>query len=279
MKVLSDLALDAPLATTAWWALVHRHFGSGSPAGPAAALFLGVWGIYLCDRLYDASKNTGLPGGQPPRKVFARNNRRLIAILAGTALPAAGTVGVCFVSARIWGQASAGAALTLGYFILFRWLKMAGGLPFKESMIAFCFGVSLGIPFEPDDPLSRKAGSLAALGGLCLLNCLIISRAEAAYDNAGDPSAWFAGKPDRQRSFPFFRVVFGIALFLVFLAFLGAPCLIDLTLLLSLAMLALLIGLHCRRESWLPPDAIQPLADAALWFPAVMGLLADALVR
>src|SRR5215218_8583532 len=52
----SWLGLDAPCVVLTWAWATARSSGAALPAGPAAALFLVVWFIYLADRLVDVAR-------------------------------------------------------------------------------------------------------------------------------------------------------------------------------------------------------------------------------
>lgn len=190
----SFLCLDAPLVA-AGWALILRETKEISPPALILPLFFGVWAIYLADRLFDANKE-GRLSDLPLRHQFARQNTGLLTALL--ALNAG--LAICFtLTARSWELALAAApiaAATFFYFFLFRALKrknrLPPRLPWKESLIAFCYASGVSLSAAGPEWMTLTGTSAAMLAGLVLVNCLLISHAESKHDQAADPEAFFA---------------------------------------------------------------------------------------
>lgn len=88
------------------------------------------------------------------------------------------------------------AAATFFYFFLFRALKrknrLPPRLPWKESLIAFCYASGVSLSAAGPEWMTLTGTSAAMLAGLVLVNCLLISHAESKHDQAADPEAFFA---------------------------------------------------------------------------------------
>jgi len=248
-----------------------------APLPNLIALFLGVWVIYLFDRILDVSRATA-PELLTRRHRWARGHLTLIAstgfivlaILIATVLPRlekptvlAGTVP---------------GLVTLLYYLIFRFLKTFPGpwrLPYKEMTVAICFalGISISVTTEP-------AGGYhyCLMGGLVLLfsgNCLLIARAEYELDQSNDPAAHFAGAyaecqtrwPESMLTLAFFSslplVIFGDFPLTSLCLFICS----GLTLLLA------------RSERGDGPALVQTKADGILMIPLLFALLRVVIFR
>lgn len=256
LRVISYPALDAPLVAASWWIIFARAFGN-SDWTVVRALFPAVWSIYLLDRIHDAKDHHG---GPPLRKQFAVDRLRLLKVLAVTSAVWA-IVESLSLSQKVWIQVGVLAGFTAGYFLLFRWKRQVVRFPCKETMIGVCFAAGVGVPFaSPIHPV--KIGGLLVFGALCVVNCLLVSRAEAWYDRTTDPSAYFAGN---NSSFPF-RGILAAACVMA-----GILCLSGLHPVATMSLFAsslLLFGVTLQPDNGLH---IQELADAALWLPGIAG--------
>ncbi|MDF1859851.1 MAG: hypothetical protein P1U87_06525 [Verrucomicrobiales bacterium] len=190
----SFLCLDAPLVA-AGWALILRESRESSPPALILPLFFGVWAIYLADRLSDAKKE-GRLSDLPLRHQFARQNTDLLTALLALN---AGLAIYFTLAARSWELALAVAPIavaTVFYFILFRVLKrkhrLPPRLPWKESLIAFCYASGVSLSAVGPEWITLTGTGAAMLVGLVLVNCLLISHAESKHDQAADPEAFFA---------------------------------------------------------------------------------------
>lgn len=190
----SFLCLDAPLVAAGWALILEESSKNPSPA-LVLPLFFGVWAIYLADRIYDA-KQCGSLSDLPLRHQFSRQKTGLLTVL----LFVNGGFAAYFVhSAWSWDLARSAApiaAATVCYFVLFRVLrrkhKLPPWLPWKESLIAICYASGVSLSVVGDEWIASSAAETAMLAGLILMNCLLISHAEAKHDQSADPEAFFA---------------------------------------------------------------------------------------
>jgi len=159
-----------------------------------AALFLAVWGIYLGDRILDASR-LGSSEDLAPRHEWARRHRRLLGVLALIVL----LTFVLLILPRlspgtVW--AGSGAAMaTAFYFLVFRFsgnrLEWLARFPAKEVAIGLTFAAGIGIAATGGEP---DLAPLAPLAGMVLLftgNCLLIGRAEQGWDREADFASYY----------------------------------------------------------------------------------------
>lgn len=265
LNYISFPALDAPLVAGLWWLLLTTAFGGEIHWATWSALVSGVWAIYLCDRIFDSAD---VSDHAPPRKRFAAERRRIfVGLLPFPVLTA--VVSAVFLPIEIWKQAPVVGGVTILYFIAYRWRTGAKYIPLKELLIGLCFAAGVGIPFAyPPDPVRLSA--LVLFGVLCVVNCLLISRAELDFDRKFDASAWFA---EAGRYFPFRPILALTGVGVVVLQNLSLPVSIGVSLLLTTVCLWLISLLDAEKSAL----DIQPLCDAAVWLPAVVGLLAESL--
>ncbi|MCB1202659.1 MAG: hypothetical protein KDN18_00250 [Verrucomicrobiae bacterium] len=192
------------------------------PRAPALALFFAVWSIYLGDRLLDARRGDARRGDardnirresdagsvEPPallpdRHAWARQHRGLLVSLLFVAL-AGGLATLPFLESEVIRSGVLTAFATATYFTVFRFLHHAPGffsLPFKESAVAACFSAGATVAATSGHPFAIPPLLLVSHFLLVLGNCLLISRAEAAYDRIEDPAAFFA-EPGKRHFLP-----------------------------------------------------------------------------
>lgn len=260
-RFMSNLALDAPLVAASWWILLDRWYPSSeSHRLVPAALAATVWFVYLLDRILDARRVDSAPA--PHRKEFAQAHPILMRSLLGLSLVLSLGLGVA-LPPIVLIQASLVAFATAIYFVGRR--KIAGQLPFpaKEWLIGICFAASTGLPYGPWTQW-QEVGGIGVLASLCTMNCLAISRMEVKYDRITDRSAWFARSDGPFPFLSFFTLVSLITLALLVGGLHPLPglALIGATVALAWVVRSRMTGATCA----------QPLADAALWAPALVGV-------
>lgn len=259
-RFMSNLALDAPLVGASWWVLLDHWYPSpGSHWFIPAALASTVWFVYLLDRILDAGQTETLPA--PLRKVFARNHPILMRGLLVLSLVLSLRFGLSLSPALLF-QAALIAVATGVYFAGRRQIARHLPFPAKELLIGICFATSTGLPFGSWTQW-QEIGAIGILASLCTLNCLSISRAEVEFDRISDPSAWFARS---ERPFPFRTVLFSTSSTTAILIWGGLHPIPGLALIGAAAALA---AVARSRPNW--STCGQPLADAALWAPALAG--------
>ena len=257
------LSLDAPLVAVVWqrcWAQsTHLRL---SPCQPWV-LGLGVWLIYLADRLADSTRL--VPGDYvTPRHAFHARWRARLSLVATAVALVLVLVTPCTLSRTefvhgLWLLALAGT-----YF----WL-IHGGTPRpwttrlpKEAAVGGMFAA--GTAFFPwclggGHRFGFLAGGLI-FGGLCFCNCSLITVWERHAQDLRNPASLL-------NAFPWLTArLRGLCLVLAGLA--GTGLLLTGPLpFLPLALGGMLLALlDCYKER-ISPDALRVLADAALLTP------------
>lgn len=268
---ISCLALDAPLVAITWWMMLHQKVGL-SHWRLHWALFFAVWFIYLFDRLFDARRGAldGAVTEVPIRKQFAQKYSRCLMVFLCCAFLAA--LGLAFtLLVKIWYQACLVGAVTIGYFLFCRVCKLETRWPIKESLIGFCFAAGIGIPYTSQ--FGNNLAFLLLAAALFTINCLLISKAEVAYDRQVDPTAWFVGKERWRPTRGLSNLLLIIVLAAIAFSYLGwgvSPLSAGVLIVSSLGLLIL----GRMKLDGVSPH-MQPLADACLWLPALTGIIGD----
>jgi hypothetical protein len=181
------LSLDAPIIAVIWQSFFGLVEGVKVPQAAIAALALAVWGIYLADRWLDGRKG----GCYTDRHRFAARYPASLALLICLAFPLAG--GFAFFALpnsylKIGGLL---AAFMLVYFAAVHLLARRAGLGrLKEASVGAGFSMGVAIPLIVENSQLEQQWivGVIAFGGLCTLNCLLISRWEEPPDSA--PARW-----------------------------------------------------------------------------------------
>lgn len=241
------------------------------------ALFLGVWVIYLFDRLLDVFRASS-PELLPQRHGWARDHFRLmvslgvivLGLLVGLVLPR-------LEKATIIAGAVPGL-MTLLYYVIFRLRRtvlLPWRLPFKEMTIALCFALGVVVAATAS-VIGRDLPVMS--GGLVLLlfgNCLLIARSESTLDARNDPSACFAGTTFAERS-PWPEVMSILAMIAV------VPLLVSGSYPLSSLAILICSGLTfllARSEGKVSPVFTQAKADGILMIPLLLAISRLMIVR
>lgn len=241
-----------------------------APLPNLGALFLGVWVIYLFDRILDVSRAPA-PELLTRRHRWAEGHLRVMALIGFIALGLLiATILPHLEKATVLAGMVPGL-VTLLYYLIFRFLKTfpcLWRLPYKELTVAICFalGISISVTTEP-------AGGyhLCLMGGLVLLfsgNCLLIARDESELDHRNDPAAHFAGAHEGcQTRWPDAMLVLAFLSSLPLMILGGFP--LTSSCLFICSGLTLLLA---RSETGDGPAFIQAKADGILMIPLLLAL-------
>lgn len=251
------LSLDAPAVAVVWqqwWAYgagVRLHWFHG------VILALGVWMIYLADRLADT---WGVPpdAAQTARHQFSARHRRLLVPLLA-AVVAALTV---LTAATLPGRELVGGlgllAVAGGYFWRIhrrrRSARGTGWVP-KEAFVGAIFagGTVFSVVWQGGVPAGIFVMAAAAFAALCFCNCALITQWETGFGVGGATT----------------RVGWGCLWLAAFAGALALAAGSAMPLPIGLAALVL-AWLDSRRASF-PREALRVLVDAALLTP-LLGL-------
>ena len=248
------LSLDAPVVAVLWQSFLAGAAGLDVPFSASAALGLTVWGIYLADRWLDVrfgrQENT-------ERHRFVARNLRFIAGLAALALLAAGAIAWLALPNDYLKVGAVVAGLAMLHFAavhLFP-VRPTGYEGLKELSVGAVFAIGVAVPLIATTARTDRqwvAGAIA-FGGLCGMNCLLISRREECGSPAARPG-WGA----LAASICAAGAAFGARW----------PVMIAV-----LASVGLLLGLTLA-PAHVPARQLRVLADAALLSPIVVALAA-----
>lgn len=257
------LSLDAPLVAVVWQRWWARSTGIALPLSREIVLGLGVWAIYLADRLADTAHDEYRLGGAA-RHVFSGDRRHLLWPLAlGVALILAVLTPLCLSG----GEFHAGLgllALASGYFWLVHGQTSRGWSAYlpKEAVVGAMFGA--GTVFfvvcrahSLPPAFWMNAGLFAAV---CFLNCALITHWERHAWDVRERSSLL-------NSFPGLSARLGLASValagLAFAVCAGSRSLDGLPVAVSALLLA---GLDFHKTK-LSVDALRVLADVVLLTP------------
>ena len=258
------LSLDAPLVALVWQDWWSRMGRTPLPISQRAILGLGVWMIYLADRLADTAR------GRPDEAATARHafaGARRLPLLVLTALVGAGLVLLAPSTLRV-GQFCAGLVLltaAAGYFWMIHrrssqsWMARVP----KEAAVGGMF--ALGTAFfplcRPSPPPGPLLLAVVFFGATCFLNCALITSWERNLCDQRDPFSflnafpWLASHGLR----PMCWLLAGMAG--------GAGLATHGVVFLPVVLAALALGMLDRCHRRIAPDALRFLADAMLLTP------------
>ena len=256
------LSLDAPLVAFVWQCWWARRTETSLPPSREVILVLGVWLIYLVDRLADTAGNERRVCGAT-RHLFSSVHRKFLLPLAATiALTLAG-VSLCCLPFTEFRAGLVLLALATGHFWLTHAWPGRGWAAFvpKEAVVGALF--SLGSAFF----VARRAAHLAGgfwsgivlFGTLCFLNCALITRWERHAEDLREPSSLL-------NAFPRFSVRLGSACLL-----LAAVAMVSRSVLaVPIALSALSLAALDRCKNRVSLDALRVLADVVLLTPVLL---------
>jgi len=184
------LALDAPLVAVVWLSAFAHAFGAAVEWPVMVALFAAVWCVYLIDRLIDTRHLQDEPKATA-RHVFAQRHRVIFFI----ALAGSMAIGGWLAATRLeTGLLRSGLILVGVVGIYFGgFVRVFRGwqpLPAKEVVcgLVFSAGCSLGVEAVRREWVLALPAVLL-FGGVCALNCLVISAWEKEADRVNDTAA------------------------------------------------------------------------------------------
>ncbi len=196
-----------------WALLLAREAGVEARPAELSALFLGVWTVYLGDRILDAARRRGEPG-LPARQVWGARHRSLLQWLAALACGGAVVGALPHLGGETVRTGAAVALATGLYFFAFR--RPRGDPSRTPSLSLPAKEFAIGTVFAAGVSVAAVAGRIADLpwawtAGMALLfsgNCLLVARSEQDSDTRGDAAAYYA----RPGALPFLpEFVFGLA--------------------------------------------------------------------
>ncbi len=259
------LSLDAPLVAIVWqhwWAHVAAV---KLPWFQDVVLGLGVWMIYLADRLADTCQAAAGPPRTARHAFSARHRRVLLPLLICVA------VGLAFLTPAELPprQFGAGLGLLLVAGVYF-WLihrhgpaRWAGWVP-KEAIVGvvFAVGTTFFVGWRSPWPAWRLATGATLCAALGFLNCALITQWEASSADRDEAGSLL-------NAFPWLSGRLGIGCLVLaalagFLAVAGGSLVF-----LPIALGALALAWLDHQRAVLAPDALRVLADLALLAPLV----------
>ena len=199
------LSLDAPLVAVSWlwWWSSNRHIHL--PANRFAILALAVWGVYVADHLADVT-GTRSPGPSTDRHHFSAVYGPWLFRALGVVLPTLAATTVLGLPVR---QLLGGLAL-LGLVAFYYWAvhhaprTIRPWLP-KEAVVGGMFASGTVFFLLGECSAEGWLGLEAGLfGGLCFLNCGLITVWEQSPQDLEDPGSLLrafprtAGSPARR---------------------------------------------------------------------------------
>ena len=255
------LSLDAPLVALVWQRWWAHRTGTALPASHEAILGLGVWLIYLADRLADTVDHDRRVGGAT-RHVFSGVHRNFLLPLAVViALTLVGLSLFCLPLAEFQSGLVL-LAFAAGHFWLTHgwWGRgWAVYLP-KEAVVGAMF--SLGSAFFVACRSARFPGDfwlgVALFGALCFLNCALITRWERHAQDLREPSSLL-------NAFPRLSARLGLACLLLTALALASRSVLAV----PVAASALFLAALDHYKNRLSPDALRVLADIVLLTPCL----------
>jgi hypothetical protein len=259
------LSLDAPLVAVGWqlwWSCLE---GVKLSWFHHAILALGVWMVYLADRLADGWRS--VPGElETERHVFAVRRRAEMGVLLGVAVAGLAVLSPLHLTGRQLAGGILLLAATGGYFANIHGRRKRRGIAPKEAGVGVIFAAGTSF-FVLGAMRSRPMGvfllEVTIFGVLCFLNCALITKWERNPQDQRDPSSLLNAFPRLTASLG------GICAALAGTTAAGALASRS-TLALALAPLVLgALGLWGLDRSAFSTRALRVLADAVLLTPWV----------
>ncbi|MDE2293527.1 MAG: hypothetical protein KGL53_15710, partial [Elusimicrobia bacterium] len=192
---LNLLSLDAPLVLAAWRLLVDRAAGLRPEWAAVLAWSVGVWGVYLADRLLDSLKD-GAAQTLPARHRFNRSHRAALGVLLAAACAAAMWLAWTHIELRLLRVGLALTPVVAVYFAVVHFLPPPRRVWFpKELAVALVFAVGCFSPAMAGIrlPAVATAAAFAIFVLLCWVNCAVIECSEWVRlrgMGAGEPHPW-----------------------------------------------------------------------------------------
>ena len=264
------LSLDAPLVAVVWLRWWARAAAVRVPWGCAFILGGGVWLIYVVDRLADTAAPSRRDH-ETARHAFYSRERRFMGLAAGLILCVLAILSPCLLPPREFAAGLGLVGLAGGYFWLIHCRTGAGwarALP-KEGVVGamFAVGTAFFVVGQTGRPDLAASAAYAMFGGLCFLNCALITKWERTPPDLREASSLL-------NAFP--RLIAHLDAGCLGLGLLAAVALCSsraglfVPIMLSAALLAMLD----RCKDRLSVNVLRVLVDAALLTPWLCGSLA-----
>jgi hypothetical protein len=242
------LGVDVALVAVLWQELAGRALGTSTDLAERAVLFSAVWGIYLLDRAWDATRFA--PDALAARRhQVARGRLPHFALLGIGNLALAGFLAFWNLNPTLLVLGISIAALCVGYYALHARSSDTTSSPRRALALAAIFSAAvLAAALVQSPPAERTGGFFLTLGFLLAANALECMRAEERLAGIVSPHA--------TNTFLIVAAVISTAYALAtgqFAALMSVACL----------------GLLLFRQEQISPDAYTALADAALLVPVV----------
>ncbi len=260
------LGLDAPAVAVAWQWLFARVFDSDLPPVFHLILGLGVWCVYLADRIYD-STHAPLIGSQTDRMSFTqRHFAALICVAIITAF-----VNLFLIISYVPHALFLTGLITAGLVGVYYLIRLKGNprlmsvMP-REILCGMIFG--LGCAIAPHAFITNSGGSdyffaTILFGLVCSANCILISVWEKEEDIACNAHSIATSQ---SRLVPHMaRALTGLIILAATMAFTGSW---QIHLAVCLSALSLRTMLHF--ENRLSQRTLRVLADAVLLTPLLV---------
>jgi hypothetical protein len=261
------LSLDAPFVAVVWqhwWAQVA---GVRVTWVQDAVLALGVWMIYLADRLADTR-----PGAaEPPdtaRHAFSARQRRVLQPLLALVIASLAVLTPAELPGR---QFAAGLGLLLvagGYFWRIhrrRPQPWVGWFP-KEAFVGVIFaaGTCFFVVWRAGAAGGAIIGGVALFGALCFFNCALITRWEASARDQGEPTSLL-------HVFPWLESRLGVGCLGLAVVAGGLGMWAGPAISLPIVLGAMALALLDFQRAAVSVNALRVLADLALLTPLLCG--------
>jgi hypothetical protein len=177
------LSLDAPIVAVVWQHWWAREVGASVTWVQDAVLALGVWMIYLADRLADTRPGPVAPP-DTTRHAFSSRHRRVLQPLLVLVMVSLAVLTPVALPSR---QFAAGLGLLLvagGYFWRIhsrRPQPWVGWFP-KEAFVGMIFavGTCFFVVWRSGPAVRLMLGGVPLFGVLCFFNCALITRWETS---------------------------------------------------------------------------------------------------
>jgi hypothetical protein len=187
------LSLDAPLVAVVWLFMLAKTWGVNyHPGHEYLVLGLGVWVIYVADRLLDGMVLADSPRCQARHRFHVRH-RRILGVLVVVAGAAAAYLALDKSPMAIYSYATVAGFFVAGYFAMALFAVPTGeGISYSKNILgglAFAYGTAMMAHVYMFDKgildllFSREAVSF---GVLCVLNISAIDLWEHAAQSQDD---------------------------------------------------------------------------------------------
>lgn len=187
------LSLDAPSIAALWCALFSAAFGVQLPLRVLMAIALAVWALYVLDRILDGfgPLPEHLPKERLPKEhlkdrhyFYARHRRLFVPLLiaVGAVLTTFLKRGTILLPTALHDFFALGIFLALYYLLIHAFRRQTRWFP-KELAVGVFFSCAISVPtWVRLTPAQRHTMilSVVALGLLCWLNCIAITRWETS---------------------------------------------------------------------------------------------------